>query len=194
MLLARSLNYPAAEFLAHFTELCHSAPRNTHWETKQMFCNRCGTEIPEGSMACSRCGRRIGDPVRAIAQSRLERHLRTLGVLWIVVGGLFSIPAVGLLIFSRTVHLIVDRQEPWAPIFPLFLTVAGGTLLILATGGICVGLGLMQRRSWARVAAIILGVLSLFHPPLGTALGVYTLWVLLADDHGDEYRYLAHTS
>ena len=49
----------------------------------------------------------------------------------------------------------------------------------------------MQRAPWARTTAIILGVLALFHPPLGTALGVYTLWVLVADEHGDEYRYLA---
>ena len=49
----------------------------------------------------------------------------------------------------------------------------------------------MQRSPWARTAAIILGVLALFHPPLGTALGVYSLWVLLADERGDEYRYLA---
>jgi hypothetical protein len=34
-------------------------------------------------------------------------------------------------------------------------------------------------------------VLALFHPPLGTALGVYSLWVLLADEGGNEYGYLA---
>lgn len=159
-----------------------------------MFCNRCGSELPVGANACPQCGRRLGDPVRAIAQSRLERHLRTLGILWIVIGGLFTIPAIGLMVFGRAAHLVIDRQEPWAPMFPLFMWVAGGSLLILAAGGICVGLGLMQRHPWARVAALVLGVLALFHPPLGTALGVYTLWVLLADYHGEEYRYLVRTS
>ena len=48
----------------------------------------------------------------------------------------------------------------------------------------------MQRAPWARTAGIILGVLALFHPPFGTALGVYSLWVLLADENGEEYRYL----
>jgi len=68
--------------------------------------------------------------------------------------------------------------------------VAGGSLTILAAGGVCVGLGLIQRRAWARITAIILGGLALFHPPFGTALGTYTLWVLLADKHGDQYGYL----
>ena len=67
-------------------------------------------------------------------------------------------------------------------------------MLILGTGGVCVGLGLMQRRPWARAAALILGVLAIFHPPFGTALGIYTLWLLLADEHGNEYRYLTRSA
>jgi hypothetical protein len=63
-----------------------------------------------------------------------------------------------------------------------------------AAVGVCVGLGLMYRASWARTAAIILGILALFHPPFGTALGVYSLWVLLADESGDEYQCLARAS
>jgi hypothetical protein len=154
-----------------------------------MFCNRCGTEMP-GSGTCVNCGR-IGDGVSGVAQSRLERHLRTLGVLWMVIGGLFLIPAVGLMVFGQGLHLMLHEQEPWPGLFQLLLYVAGSTLMILAAGGVCVGLGLMQRAPWARTAAIILAVLALFHPPLGTALGVYSLWVLLADDRGEEYRLLA---
>lgn len=159
-----------------------------------MFCNRCGAELQPDFVACPKCGRRIGDPVRGVAQSRLENHLRTLGVLWMVLGGLFLIPAVGLIIFGSSARLILHRQEALPGLFPVLISVAGASLLILAAGGICVGLGLMQRQPWARIVAIILGVLSLFHFPLGTALGVYTLWVLLADEHGDEYRYLSRTS
>jgi len=125
-----------------------------------------------------------------MAQSRLEGHLRTLGVLWMVIGGLFAIPAVGLMVFGGAAHFALRGQEPLVGIFPLLIYVAGSSLVVLAAGGVCVGLGLMQRRPWARAAAVILGVLALFHPPLGTALGVYTLWVLLPDERGEEYRYL----
>jgi hypothetical protein len=157
-----------------------------------MFCSRCGTQLLVASIACPNCGRRIGDPVRAVAQSRLQHHLQTLGVLWMVIGGLFLIPAVGLMVFGRGAHFVIHDQEPWPGLLSLFLYVAGGTMVVLATGGVCVGLGLIHRRPWARTTAIILAALALFHPPAGTALGVYTLWVLLADDHGDEYRYLSH--
>jgi len=157
-----------------------------------MFCNRCGTELQPDFLVCPKCGRQIGDPVAGLAKARLESHLRTLGILWMVISGLFLFPALGLMIFGRGIHFVLHQQEQLPGFLPLLLSIAGGSLLILAAGGICVGLGLMHHLPWARVAAIILGVLALFHPPFGTALGIYTLWVLLADEHGDEYRYLAH--
>jgi len=120
--------------------------------------------------------------------------LHTLGVLWMVIGGLFLFPALGLMVFGRGAHLVFHREEALPSLFPLFIYVAGGSLMVLAAGGVCVGLGLMQRAPWARTIAIILGVLALLHPPLGTALGIYTLWVLLADEHGEEYQYLGRAA
>ncbi|HET6181886.1 MAG TPA: zinc ribbon domain-containing protein [Candidatus Sulfotelmatobacter sp.] len=159
-----------------------------------MFCNQCGTEMRPGFGACPKCGRRMGDPVGRVAYSRLERHLHTLGILWMAIGALFLVPAAGLLVFGGSAHFVLHDREPLAGLFPLLVYIGGGSLLLLGAGGVCVGLGLQERQPWARVAAIVLGVLALFHPPFGTALGVYTLWVLLADEQGEEYRHLSGTS
>lgn len=156
-----------------------------------MFCNRCGTQLQPDFMLCPKCGSRVGDPVSAPVQSRLERHLGPLGILWMVIGGLFLIPAAGLMVFGQGVHLVVHDQQPWPAFFPLLVYIGGSTLLILAAGGVCVGMGLLQHAPWARTAAIVLGVLALFHPPFGTALGIYTLWVLLANGHAEEYLQLS---
>jgi hypothetical protein len=40
----------------------------------------------------------------------------------------------------------------------------------------------------------VLAILALFHPPFGTALGIYTLWVLLSDEGGAEYRRMTAAS
>lgn len=127
--------------------------------------------------------------------SRLERHLRTLGILWIVVGILFMIPAIAMTILSGVVHIAIPATaEVGRYVGPLVMSIIGGSLFILAAGGVLVGWGLMNRQSWARIVAVILGILALFHPPFGTALGIYTLWVLLSDQAGEEYNRLARAS
>jgi hypothetical protein len=59
--------------------------------------------------------------------------------------------------------------------------------------GIIAGWGLLERQSWARVLALVLGFLSLIHMPFGTAIGVYTLWVLLPGPSEIEYRQMVRS-
>ena len=51
--------------------------------------------------------------------------------------------------------------------------------------------GLFERESWARMLGLVIGFLALLRFPLGTALGIYTLWVLLPEESGAEYDRLA---
>jgi hypothetical protein len=74
------------------------------------------------------------------------------------------------------------------------LSVIGILLLVKAGLGIGAGWGIMQREGWARVLAIVLGVISLFSIPFGTALGIYTLWVLASPNAGTEYQALARSA
>ena len=160
-----------------------------------MFCSQCGAEIQPGYHVCPKCGRVVQWPTSGLAQSRLERHLRILAVLWMLVGTLWLIPALALMGIASWVHIEVPSAEAVArSLGPFVLFMLAWSLLIVGAGGICVGWGLTQHQSWARLTAIILGVLALFHPPLGTALGVYTLWVLLADEGGLEYRRMARAA
>ncbi|GAC1355297.1 MAG: hypothetical protein NVSMB3_00260 [Acidobacteriaceae bacterium] len=49
------------------------------------------------------------------------------------------------------------------------------------------GFSLLSRRPWARTLGIVAAVLALLKIPLGTALGIYTLWVLAPAESGAEY-------
>jgi hypothetical protein len=64
-----------------------------------------------------------------------------------------------------------------------------GALLSLVTG-----ISLLMRKSWGRVLAIIVAILSLIKIPFGTALGIYTLWVLLPSASAIEYDAIADRS
>jgi|HubBroStandDraft_6_1064221.scaffolds.fasta_scaffold27990_4 hypothetical protein len=153
-----------------------------------MYCTHCGNTLPPDYNHCPQCG----TPLRAFAgvpgPSRLQRHLRTLSTLWIVVGGLWLVPSLGLMTLSHTIHLVVHDRDVMGQVFgPPILFGLGAVFLIVAAGGVCIGLGLLQYASSARMAALAFGVVALLHPPLGTALGIYTLWVLLPSEAAMEY-------
>ena len=61
----------------------------------------------------------------------------------------------------------------------VWLGVVFGTL---AAANIVVGVGLWKFRRWARIAGIILAVLSLINFPFGTAFGIYALIILFRKD------------
>lgn len=160
-----------------------------------MFCNACGGQIQPQFNVCPSCGKPIGAVAAATPPSRLERHLRTLAILWIIAGALFAIPGFVLMTISSVARLGIPASENVGRfIGPLILSIIGGSLFVVAAGGILVGWGLLKHQPWARVLAIVLGILSLFHPPFGTALGIYTLWVLLSDESGTEYDRLARAA
>ena len=158
-----------------------------------MYCNQCGTPLQPDYNVCPKCGVRLaaGSGARG-GQGRLGRHLRTLGILWIVAGALFLIPAVVLFVLGTAVHIAIPGTEEMMRMMgPLLFTALGAGFLIVGAGGICVGWGLMQHQPWARTAGLVLGVLALFHPPFGTALGIYSLWVLASNEAAAEYNRIA---
>jgi hypothetical protein len=90
-------------------------------------------------------------------------------------------------------HLHDFGAPPEAPtgfLRPL-LSVIAIFILAKAALGFIAGWGLMQREPWARVLALVLGLISLFNIPFGTIVGIYTLWVLLPAQSQQEYESIA---
>ena len=164
-----------------------------------MFCNQCGTPLQPDYNLCPKCGqgvtRTVAPVVNATNPNRLQEHLRTLGIFWMIVGGIVLLPALAVMVFGTAATMFVPFHDAvMHTVGPLLTLIIGGTLLILGAGGLFVGWGLINRRPWARIVAIILGVLALFHPIVGTALGIYTLWVLLSHDAEHQYEQLSRTA
>ena len=61
-------------------------------------------------------------------------------------------------------------------------SVFGFFLIMIGLPAIFLAYGLWRERWWARPLGFVLGVLNLLNPPLGTILGIYTLWVLMKDE------------
>ncbi|MBN2185054.1 MAG: hypothetical protein JW746_06965 [Candidatus Krumholzibacteriota bacterium] len=54
--------------------------------------------------------------------------------------------------------------------------------LVFAVPGLIGGIALLKRREWGRILTLVIGFLRMLIIPLGTILGIYTIWVLLNDD------------
>jgi hypothetical protein len=157
-----------------------------------MFCNKCGGPLQPDYRVCPKCGNVIQGTVAVPQQGRVARHLQILATLWIIVGCLWLIPAVGMLVLGSVAHLFIPMGESMArTLGPFVLHAMGGIFLLVAAGAFCVAWGLFQRRPWARTVTLVLGFLALFHPPFATALGIYTLWVLLPESSQREYASMA---
>jgi hypothetical protein len=117
----------------------------------------------------------------------VSAHLKTLGILWLVRAGLRLIPGLFFTSFSRYGWW----WDGVPPFVPHMMRGIGSFIMLGAIAGAIAGWGLLDRRPWARTLAIILGVLALFDIPFGTALGVYTLWVLASSGSEMEYRSIA---
>jgi hypothetical protein len=157
-----------------------------------MYCGRCGAQTQLGQSFCNVCGEPLGTtPLRRV-ETRMERHLKLLGILWLAISALRLIPGLAIVSFAGYAMRFVPFQFRGF-VGPLASTI-GVILLASAVAGFAAGWGLLERRPWARVLAIVVGIISLLHPPFGTALGIYTLWVLLPGESEQEYQRLARAA
>ena len=160
-----------------------------------MFCDGCGAAVQPGQSFCSRCGKQILGPVTAMQsrRSRVHDHIHLVAILWFAVSAFNALGGVVLYIVANTLFAHMrDLGAPEAPtafLRPLLSVVA---ILILAKSacGFIAGWGLLRREPWARILTLILAFLALLNIPFGTAIGVYTLWVLLPSTAEQEYESL----
>jgi hypothetical protein len=156
-----------------------------------MFCDKCGTPHQSGQRFCSRCGKEFAGMMIAGCppRSRLAEHIRLVGILWLALGAFEILSSVVLYILANSLFSgsarAIDGVPPWMHPFMSGIAVL---VFIKAIGCLLAGWGLLQRDPWARLLTLVLAFVSLFYAPFGTALGVYTLWVLLPSKSEEEYE------
>jgi len=156
-----------------------------------MFCDRCGAPAQPDQRFCGRCGKEFAGGAGSFPRrSRVGEHIRLLGILWLALSAVNAVGAVILYVVANTlfVHLpeMTGERAATAWLHP-FLSVIAILIVIKAAAGFLAGWGLLQREPWARMLTIVLAFIALFNIPFGTALGIYTLWVLLPAGADAEY-------
>jgi hypothetical protein len=110
----------------------------------------------------------------------------TLGVLWLIYGILCVARAVWILVNGATFTLMwgallnrVANPFFWMDLFHFAMLAAVVLTIITAIFSFLAGIGLMQGGRSVRMLALVASFLGLISGPLGIALGVYTLIVML---------------
>jgi hypothetical protein len=124
----------------------------------------------------------------------MEKHISLVGILNIVYSGFALIGACVLFIIaagfryffellSRYGDHAMDEVPPFVlDIVPFILTIIGMFILIFSIVGIIGSIGVIKRKEWGRITLIVISFFNLIHIPLGTILGVYSIWALLNDE------------
>jgi len=115
----------------------------------------------------------------------MKSHVNLLGILQLTWGGMGLLLGASLLLLAGGAAAIA-RSAPADPMTAGFTAVLFVVFAVaLALGGWAnawAGRAIRQHRAPGRTGALILAVMNLFVLPFGTALAIYTFWVLLHDD------------
>jgi hypothetical protein len=113
----------------------------------------------------------------------MRKHVELVGVLYFVWGALFALVGIAFLALAfGTAAIATSSRGVTAAVTAA--TFAGLATVSLIWGAVHIwdAVAVRHHRELARAIAMILAVLNLFFLPVGTALGIYTLWVLTQDE------------
>lgn len=111
-------------------------------------------------------------------ENKMEKHVTIVASLQVGFSALGILAAIILFVILRNVWAVVEDYEArhvlhivaaWVPLF----------LIVISLPGLIGGIGLFLRQGWARILSLIVAALGLLNIPIGTALGIYTIWVLV---------------
>ena len=124
--------------------------------------------------------------MKQLNEQQLRLHVPVVGWLLIVGHAIFLL--VGVFVFLLLTGIGFASGEREAMTILTTVGTAVGLLLVgLSIPGLVAGVGLLARKSWARILAIAVGILGLVNFPIGTVIGMYTLFVLMQDAATEYY-------
>jgi hypothetical protein len=110
----------------------------------------------------------------------VQLHVTILGWLYVIGHVLFVALGVFLFVLLTGIGLAVNDPDARL-VLPVVGTAAGWLLILLGLPGLIAGYGLLTAKPWARILALVIGILNLINVPIGTIIGAYACWVLLQE-------------
>lgn len=110
----------------------------------------------------------------------MKIHVNIVAALRIFSGGVGILASVAIFVIFVGFGLLggISTGDEEAYILAIVGPIIGLAVLLLSLPELIGGLGLLKMRSWGRILVIIVSIIGLIQFPLGTAIGIYSIWVL----------------
>jgi hypothetical protein len=116
----------------------------------------------------------------------VRSHVDFVGVLFVVWGVLTILIGLSTLALGVGAAAIITGSSRGghfaAGVTAAVFTALAIVAIVWGAAHALVGIPIRRHRPWARLVALMLGTVDLVLLPYGTALGAYTLWVLLNEE------------
>lgn len=113
---------------------------------------------------------------------RMKKHVSVVGAIHIGIGILGLIGALLLFLLMDFVKGFIPQEDIPDAVMKLvsvILTSIPVLIGVISALRLIGGIGLLSMQMWARYVVIIVAILGLLSVPIGTLIGVYSLWVLM---------------
>jgi len=108
----------------------------------------------------------------------MEKHINVVAALQIGLSIFNLILAFVIFTVLKLVGGFVDEPDA-NTILSLIADILAIVFIVISIPGILAGIGLYKRKEWARILTLILSIIEIFSFPIGTAIGIYSIWALI---------------
>lgn len=117
----------------------------------------------------------------------MEKHINVVAALQIGLSIFNLILAFVIFTVLKVVGVAVDDANA-TPILSLIADILAIVFIVISIPGILAGIGLYKRKEWARILTLILSIIEIFSFPIGTAIGIYSIWALIQPEAIAEFE------
>lgn len=111
----------------------------------------------------------------------MKEHITILAALHIAYNILGIFVGVIIMVLVLGSGLVSGDPDAIAILTPIAI-IGSLFFFVISLPGLIGGIGLLKRKPWGRILALVVGCINLLNVPVGTALGVYTIWVLTSEE------------
>jgi hypothetical protein len=113
----------------------------------------------------------------------MKNHLKVLGIVYTIFGLVCGVAAF-FFVKAAADHGPILSLTSIMNSIPGFRSVLAFLFAITSVPCIIAGSGLLLKQRWAKTLTQILGFVNLVNIPLGTMVGIYTIWALMREEAG----------